>query len=103
MWPKVSVLSSLSLGLLACYLTGSAVRTEMARSVKSPRVAGGDAVIGKSAIQSKSATVSECEREGGGVSLQKCLLDACWGHSSPWGLPGLWRLQGILETRVVGL
>lgn len=75
----------------------------MARSVKSQRVAGGDAVMGKSAIPSKSATVSECEREGGGVSLQKCLLDACWEHSSPWGLPGLWRLQGTLETRVVGL
>lgn len=103
MWPKVSVLSSLSLGLLACYLTGSAVRTGIAQSVKSPRVEGGDAVIGKSAIPSKSAMVSECEREGGGVSLQKCLLDACWEHSSPWGLPGLWRLQGTLETRVVGL
>lgn len=75
----------------------------MARSVKSLRMEGGDAVISKSAIPSKSATISECEREGGGVSLQKYLLDACWEHSSPWGLPGLWRLQGTLETRVVGL
>lgn len=40
-WPKVSVLSSLSLGLLVCYLTGSAVRTVMAQSVKSQRVEGG--------------------------------------------------------------